>query len=157
MINRRYFLSATLSFMAVSGVFAQKQATILQVPGVNQFCRINEQGTSVLPSGRFVTPAGQSVRITHDPFGLSISPDGKKAITLHNGVITLIDLASMDALRVPSYDKTIISPIKDGSFLGVAFAPDSKTVYLSGGDNGAIIVYDTERLKMVDSLSLNGR
>ena len=156
-MGNRIFLTIAVNLVFLGCVFAQKQATILEVPGVNQYCKIDLQGASVLPSGRFVTPAGQITRITHDPFGLSISPDGKKAITLHNGVITLIDLASMDALRVPSYDKIIISPIKDGSFLGVAFAPDSKTVYLSGGDNGAIIVYDTERLKMVDSLSLNGK
>ncbi|MFI5136904.1 MAG: hypothetical protein ACHQIM_03695 [Sphingobacteriales bacterium] len=154
---RKFLLSVTLGFSAVAGAYAQKQAVVLQVPGVNQFCKINQQGISVLPSGRYVTPAGQMVRITHDPFGLSISPDGKKAITLHNGVITLIDLASMDAVRVPSYDKKIVSPIQDGSFLGVAFAPDSKTVYLSGGDDGAIMVYDTEKLQRTDSLSLNGK
>lgn len=156
-MSKKGIFFAVVWLSAVCAAFAQKHATILEVPGINQYCKINEGGISVLPSGRLVTPAGQSIRITHDPFGLSISPDGKKAVTLHNGVITLIDLASMDALRVPSYDKTIASPIKDGSFLGVAFAPDSKTVYLSGGDNGAVIVYDTEKLRMIDSLSLNGK
>ncbi len=136
--------------------FAQKQVDILEVPGVNQYCKIDQQGVSVLPSGRFVTPAGKFVRITHDPFGLSISPNGKKAITLHNGVVTLIDLSSMDAIRVPSYDKKIVSPLKKGSFLGVAFSSDSKTVYLSGGDYGSIIIYDTEKLQRIDSLTLNG-
>ncbi len=137
-------------------VFGQKQVTILQVPGVNQYCKINEQGPSVLPSGRFVTPAGQMVRITHDPFGLSLSPDGKKAVTLHNGVVSLIDLATMNVVRIPSYDRKIKSPLKNGSFLGVAFASDSKTVYLSGGDNGQIIVYNTEKLETIDTLSLDG-
>ncbi|MGZ3872366.1 MAG: hypothetical protein ACXVJD_05590, partial [Mucilaginibacter sp.] len=156
-MSKRFLLGAFLGLLAHSGTLhAQKQAAILEVPGVNQYCKIDTNGVSVLPSGRFVTPAGRLVRITHDPFGLSVSPDGKKAVTLHNGVITLIDLASMGALRIPSYDKTIVSPIKDGSFLGVAFAPDSKTVYLSGGDNGAVIIYDTENLKRLDSLSLNG-
>ncbi|MGZ3760652.1 MAG: bifunctional YncE family protein/alkaline phosphatase family protein [Mucilaginibacter sp.] len=156
-MKSRFLITTVCCFGSVFASIAQKQATILQVPGVNQVSKINENGVSVLPSGRLVTPAGQTVRITHDPFGLSISPDGKKAVTLHNGVITLIDLASMEALRVPSYDKKIASPIKDGSFLGVAFAADSKTVYLSGGDNGAVISYDTEKLKRIDSLSLNGK
>jgi DNA-binding beta-propeller fold protein YncE len=39
----------------------------------------------------------------------------------------------------------------------VAFAADSKTVYLSGGDNGAVIVYDIEKRKRLDSISLNGK
>ena len=87
---------------------AQKQVTILQVPGTNQFCKINENGTSVLPSGRYVTPAGNLIRITHDPFGMAISPDGKKAVTLHNGVFTIIDLTSMSHTRIPSYDGKIV-------------------------------------------------
>lgn len=136
---------------------AQKQVTILQVPGSNKFCKMDERGTSVLPSGRFVTPAGDLIRITHDPFGMAISPDGKKAVTLHNGVFTIIDLASLNTTRVPSYDKKIASPLSNGSFLGVAFAGDSKTVYLSGGDNGAVIGYDIEKLERIDSISLNGK
>ncbi len=95
------------------------------------------------------------IRITHDPFALKISPDCKKAITLHDGVFTLVDIASMNATRVPSYDNKIISPFSNGSYLGVAFSADSKTVYLSGGDNGAVLVYDLEHMKRLDSISLN--
>ena len=135
----------------------QKSVNILQVPGRNEFCKINEKGISVLPSGRFVTPAGDLIRITHDPFGMAISPDGKKAVTLHNGVFTIIDLASLSHIRVPSYDDKIASPLSNGSFLGVAFAPDSKTIFLSGGDNGAVIIYDISTLQRLDSISLNGK
>ncbi|MEI7733825.1 MAG: phosphoesterase [Ferruginibacter sp.] len=156
-----------------------KSVTTLQVPGKNQFATINEKGISVLPSGRWLTPAGSLIRITNDPFGMAVSPNGKKAVTLHNGVFTIIDIASLQKIRVPSYNQkinsplahepvsgnvfasdsfqtTIIpSPLKDGSFLGVAFAANSKTVYLSGGDNGAVIVYDIENMQRVDSISLN--
>lgn len=132
-----------------------KQVNILQVPGTNQFAKINENGISILPSGRYVSPAGQLLRITHDPFALKISPDGKKAMTLHDGVFTLIDIASMNTIRVPSYDKKIPSPFSNGSYLGLAFSSDSKTVYLSGGDNGAVLVYDLVNMKRLDSISLN--
>ena len=37
------------------------------------------------------------------------------------------------------------------------FPTDSKKVYLSGGDNGAVIVYDIENLQRLDSISLNGK
>ena len=133
----------------------------------------------MLPSGRLLTPAGNFIRITNDPFGMAISPDGKKAVTLHNGVFTIIELTSLKKIRVPGYGKqlnspltheplgeneppqthsleTIVSPLSKGSFLGVAFAPDSKTVYLSGGDNGAVIVYNIEKLQRTDSISLDG-
>ena len=151
-------LLTSLFILAFLPGWTQKEKTIqtLQVPGRNQYALINEQGISVLPSGRYVQPAGELIRITHDPFGMALSPDGKKTITLHNGVFTIIENATLLHTRVPSYDGKIPSPLSKGSFLGVAFAPDSGIVYLSGGDNGAVIVYDTERMIRLDSISLNG-
>lgn len=134
-----------------------KKINILTVPAGSSYSTINEKGNSILPSGRFVTPAGQTIRITHDPFGMSISPDGRKAVTLHNGVFTIIDLLSLKNIRIPSYDGKIVSPLSNGSFLGVAFSTDSKTVFLSGGDNGAVIIYDIFSLQRLDSISLNGK
>lgn len=156
MIKLFYFtiLSICVTFSASA---QPKQVDILQVPGVHKYASINEKGESVLPSGRLVTPAGSLLRISHDPFGMAISPDGKKAVTLHNGIFTIVDLTSLLSIRVPSYDKKIKTPLLNGSFIGVAFAQDSKTVYLSGGDNGAVIVYDVEKLTKTDSISLNGK
>lgn len=135
---------------------AQKSVKILTVPAGNQFAQIHPDGTTILPSGRLLTPAGKLIRITNDPFGMALSPDGKKSVTLHNGVFTIIDLPTLQTIRVPSYDKKIKSPLSKGSFLGVAFSGDSKTIYISGGDNGAVIKYDIERLVRLDSISLNG-
>lgn len=151
------YIAVAVSICLSLQASAQKKQTTLQVTGSGQYCTINEKGVSVLPSGRLVTPAGDFIRITHDPFGMAVSPDGKKAVTLHNGVFTIIDIATLNNTRVPSYDKKIASPFSNGSFLGVAFAQDSKTVYLSGGDNGAVLIYDIENLKRIDSISLNGR
>jgi DNA-binding beta-propeller fold protein YncE len=144
-----------ISLVSLSVVAQPKKVNVLQVPGKKLYSEVNAAGRSVLPSGRFVTPAGEMIRISHDPFGMSISPDWKKAVTIHNGVFTIIDLVAMKSTRVPDYQKTISNPLPNGSFLGVAFARDSKTVYLSGGDNGAVIVYDIERFVKLDSISLN--
>ena len=138
------FSLVVIIFISISCSKQNKSISILQVPGKDQYCNIDVNGVSILPSGRYVTPVGEFLRITHDPFGMAISPDGQKAITLHNGVFTIIDLTSLSEVRVPSYDKKILSPLSNVSFLGVAFDGDSKTAYLSGGDNGAVIVYDTE-------------
>ncbi len=129
---------------------------ILTVPAGNNATVIKTGGTTILPSGRFLTPAGDLIRITGDPFGMAVSPDGRRTVTLHNGVISIIDNRSLEAIRVPSYDKKIRSPFSDGSCMGIAFSNDSKTVYLSGGDNGAILIYDIEKLARLDSISLNG-
>jgi DNA-binding beta-propeller fold protein YncE len=152
------WLTCILSVLVFISSKAQlKPVTVMVVPSGNAYSKIDTAGISILPSGRFVSPAGKTVRITHDPFGMAISPDGTRAVTLHNGVFTIIDLATLSQTRVPSYDKKIVSPLSHGSFLGVAFAKDSRTVYLSGGDNGAVIVYDVVQLKRLDSISLNGR
>ena len=135
---------------------AQNKVEILSVPAGNRFTEISHNGTTVLPSGRFLNPAGDLIQITNDPFGMAISADGKKAVTLHNGVFSIIDIQTLNAIRVPSYDNKIKSPLSKGSFLGIAFSKDSKTVYMSGGDNGAVIVYNIETLNRLDSISLNG-
>ncbi len=177
---QKYLVQFFIYSIAASACLAQQKVTVLTVPAANQFCTINEKGTSVIPSGRLLTPAGDFIRITNDPFGMAISPDGKTAVTLHNGVFTIINIATLKATRVPGYNHTINSPLAHGplagsnaiktdsakiietalpagSFLGVAFAPDSKIVYLSGGDNGAVIIYDIEGLQRIGSISLNGK
>ena len=149
-------LIVVLFVSAGQNLLAQKKVEVLTVPAGNQFTQINKGGRTILPSGRFATPAGQLIQITNDPYGMAISPDGKKSVTLHNGVFTIVDLQTLGAIRVPGYDGKIKSPLSKGSFLGVAFSNDSKTVYLSGGDNGAVITYDTENLVRTDSISLDG-
>ena len=154
-------LFSSIIFLALLSIFSeksysQKQVEILAVPAAKKFAVINEKGTTILPSGRFLTPAGDFIRITNDPYGLAISPDGTKSVALHNGVFTIVDLPSLATIRVPSYDNKIKSPLSHGSYLGVAFAKDSKTIYLSGGDNGAVILYDIQKLERLDSISLNG-
>jgi DNA-binding beta-propeller fold protein YncE len=149
--------SIASSFLLIAiAAGAQKNYPVLTVPAKGEFAHIDTAGKSVLPSGRYVTPAGRTITITHDPFGMALSPDGATTVTLHDGVFTIINNATLANIRVPSYDGSIPSPLSDGSFLGVAFSPDSRTVYLSGGDNGAVIVYDIAALKRLDSISLDG-
>jgi DNA-binding beta-propeller fold protein YncE len=152
----RSVLIMLFALLCISG-FSQKSYNILSVPAGNKQAKINIGGTTVLPSGRYVTPAGDFVRITDDPFGLALSPDGKKAVTLHDGVFTIIDLATLSATRIPGYDNKIKSPLSNGSYLGVSFSGDSKKIFLSGGDNGAIIIYDIENFVRTDSITLNGK
>ena len=145
-------------FSSISGLRSQEKADYyLSVPGFKEYASINPGGKTVLPSGRYVSPAGQTIQITHDPFGLRISPDGETAIALHNGVISVISLADMRAIRIPDYEKKYEAPLKKGSFLGLAFHPASNIVYLSGGDEGTVIVYDYKNFKVLDKINLNGK
>lgn len=94
------FLIGCLCSTALS---APHSVITLQPPGRSDYARIDPAGASVIPSGRSVTPAGKSVSITHDPFGLAISPDGTMAVCLHSKVITLIDTSHPEkAVRYPT-------------------------------------------------------
>ena len=166
-------LTLYISFACLICTFtlAQSAKPSLSVPGKEAYTHIDAAGISVLPSGRYITPAGQTIRIAHSPFGMAVSPDGTKTVVLHNGVFTVIDNNTMKSTMIgwigdtpakerlddiaESYRKSIPSPLPNGSFLGVAFGSDNKTVFLSGGDNGSVIVYDIEKFKKLDSISLN--
>jgi hypothetical protein len=50
--------------------FAQKTVQVLEVPGKSSYAAIHSDHFAVLPSGRYVKPAGELVRITHDPVGI---------------------------------------------------------------------------------------
>jgi YVTN family beta-propeller protein len=150
----KLLLSACIAFSTT--VFAQKNIKTLETPAGNQFSVIYTEGSSIIPSGRFVTPVGKVTRITRGAFGLTIAPDESKAVVLHhNGVVTVMDLKGNKAVRVPSYDGKIKS-LNTETFLGVAFSKDNKTVYLSGGDKGDVTIFNAENYKKIDTISLNG-
>ena len=152
----RNLLSFLLMIFQCTFVCAQ-DISMLEVPGRDSFAVVRPGGVSVLPSGRFVTPAGRVRRITHDPFGMAVSPDGKTAVTLHNGVFTILPLDRDESIRVPDYAGKIPSPFKKGSLIGSAFGPDGRIVYLSGGDAGIVIAYDIQALKVVRTYELDGK
>lgn len=137
-------------------ILAQKNNFQLSVPGYNKTSIIDTAGISILPSGRYVTPAGNTIRITNDPFGLAISPNGKVSITLHDGILTIINNKTLKATRIPDYNNKQLNPFKNGSFIGLAFHQSKSIVFLSGGDAGNVILFDYEKLQLVDSINLNG-
>ncbi len=155
-LNTMFKLLFCMLYVSINCVHAQNNSTFLSVPGYNKIADINPEGISVLPSGRYVSPAGTTIKITNDPFGLAISPNGKVSITLHDGVITVIDNANLKAVRIPEYNNKSINPLKNGSFIGLAFDTIKNIVYLSGGDAGSVIVFDYINFKVIDSISLNG-
>src|SRR5215510_11892177 len=109
---------------------------------------------AILPNGRLVTPAGVEVNVqAPKPFGLALAPNGRMLATLNSGAgpfsLTLIKDLTSAAPTVKRIDL-------NASFMGVVFSPDSKRVYLSGGENGNIWIADTDAGRIVGSINLNG-
>jgi len=80
---KKYLFLVVVILFCISDSIGQQKQSFLSVPGFNEYAKIDPTGISILPSGRYVQPVGKSIRITHDPFGLKIAPDGKIAIALH--------------------------------------------------------------------------
>ena len=127
----------------VSTLFGQKNPTqnnhnYNSVPAEFEYCKININGKSILPSGRYVSPVGDLVRISRAPFGLSVNDAETKAVVLHNSAISLIDLTQtkLSAQRFPEYDNSGTDILHGASFIGTAFGND-KLVYLSSGDKSS--------------------
>lgn len=143
-------------FILLTGnsLVAQKTVTTLQVPGREAFAKIDRNSRSVLPSGRYITPAGQAVPVTNGAFGLALSPDEKTALVLHhNGAISVVDLTTPTPTveRLPAYGQKL----ERSAFLGVTFAPDGKTAYLSGGDAGDVAIFDVKKRAITGHFNLD--
>ena len=109
---------------------------------------------AVPPCARLVTPAGTEVNVqAPKPFGLALSPDGQMLATLNSGAapfsLTLIGQIGSQAPTVRRIDV-------NASFMGVTFSPDSRRVYLSGGENGNIWIADAIAGQIIGSVNLNG-
>jgi DNA-binding beta-propeller fold protein YncE len=115
---------------------------------------LSDSGFSILPSGRFVLPAGEKIRVSRAPYGLAVSPNGKQALIVHSNAVSLVQLDkdSLSVERFPKIDGTGLDLIKGASFIGIQCSPDNKTAYISGGDKGVIWIFDFVQKAIIDSI-----
>jgi len=123
---------------------------ILSAPAGSEFTKIDKQGKTVIPNGRFITPHGKSILTAPHPYGLTLSHDGNIAVTANSGTnplsITIIRNILSDHPEVqqippgPSTDEGVLASV----FMGLAISPDNKTVYVSGGQENKIYLFDID-------------
>ncbi len=105
-------------------------------------------GLSVIPNGRLLTPVGRQIVVPPHPFGLALSRDGSLLAAVSCGrepvAVTLFSEVDSEApygRQFPAGAETDEAELR-AAFMGVAFAPDRRTLYVSGGDDGTIVVFD---------------
>ncbi|HZT78497.1 MAG TPA: bifunctional YncE family protein/alkaline phosphatase family protein [Vicinamibacterales bacterium] len=95
------------------------QATVL--PGASP------DGSVTLPNGWRLAPAGRTLPLSDLPINVVLSPDGRFAVVLNNGLarpsLSVVDIANW----------TVASTFAlDASWYGLAFSPDGTKVYVGG-------------------------
>lgn len=121
---------------------------IASSPSGSEFTKINREGKTVIPNGRFVTPFGKSITVAPHPYGLALSPDGNVAVTANSGTnplsITILRNLLSDSPEVQqvppgtSTDRGVLESV----FMGLAVSPDSQTIYVAGGQANKIYLFD---------------
>jgi YVTN family beta-propeller protein len=96
-------------------------------------------GTGMTPIGFTVTPAGQQTNLGDLPLGAVTSPDGRWLVVSNDGQGT----QSLQVVNTATstVTQTLRYPAPDALFVGLAFTPDGKTLFASGGGNNLIRRY----------------
>ena len=147
MSKRILQLAAILLVLNVPGC-SSETGWVAFTPAGNAYTHINRSGTTVLPNGRLITPLGRQIETAPHPYGLTLSNDGSIAVTANSGVqpfsITVIrDVMQSvpDVQQIPpgaETDEGILAAV----FMGLAVSPDNQTIYVGGGQEGSIILFN---------------
>ena len=121
---------------------------IITAPAGDRYVSIDKHGETIIPNGRIVAPAGSSIVVAPHPYGLTLSPDGKTAVTANSGTGPLSITIIRNILSVtpevqqvppgPSTDRGVLASV----FMGLAVSRDNKTVYVAGGQENKIYLFD---------------
>ena len=131
---------------------------IATTPAGNRFVTIDKSGETIIPNGRIITAAGKSIVVAPHPFGLTLSPDGNTAITANSGIrplsISIIRNILSDNPEVqqvppgPATDEGVLASV----FMGLAVSNDNNEVYVAGGQENKIYIFDLNTGEKKDSI-----
>jgi YVTN family beta-propeller protein len=124
-------------------------------------------GESILPGGRSIAPLGRQYQTGPGPWGLAISPNGKRVVSADGGPrgfsLTLLDNRS-DGWRIDRLEATRKRPDEPEAddefrsiFMGLAFE-NADDVYASEGNSGRVRLLDvsTGKRKFLYDLNTGG-
>ncbi|AMY08759.1 PQQ-dependent catabolism-associated beta-propeller protein [Luteitalea pratensis] len=128
--------------------------TILEPPGRNQQASIT--GTeATLVNGRRVTPAGTVLRTQSYNWGLAISPDQSRAALLRADSIEVVDLLPPHDIRRYPPRGTKVPALGTGTYMGIAFAPDGKSIFYGNANEGQILRLDLASGEIVATIDID--
>ncbi len=140
---------------------SEKKVWMATAPAGDRYTQINQSNETILPNGRIITPSGKQITVAPHPFGLTLSPDGKTIITANSGTgpfsISIISNFNSDAPVIKQIPEST-NPEKgllEATFMGLAISPDNQKVYVAGGQQNRIYVFDLKTNKKLAEISCN--
>jgi YVTN family beta-propeller protein len=123
-------------------------AALLSQPPFLDRARVGplRDGSVLLPSGWLLRPAGKQLPLDTLPMSTALSPDGKFLLVLNAGhrppSVSVIDLeATREIERVPVA----------GAWLGLAFTPNGRLVYVGGGSSASVFEFSFSPLGKMEA------
>jgi len=158
LMNYRQLLVYTLSILTLFAcstnptVFEEDRLSetnwVVQAPAGNRYSTIDTVGQTIIPNGRIIQPLGTTYRVAPHPYGLVMSQDGSIAISANSGTSPF----SITIFQNPLSGNPQIKQIPEGAkndedllgavFMGLAISPDNQTVYVAGGQQNKIYLFD---------------
>ncbi|HET9014056.1 MAG TPA: phosphatase PAP2 family protein, partial [Thermomicrobiaceae bacterium] len=90
-------------------------------------------------AGWLLTPAGTQTNLGDFPMAAALSPDGRYLVVSNDGdgvqSLQVVDVSTSTVVQTVPY------PAPQALYLGLAFAPDGRTLYAAAGGNNLIRVY----------------
>lgn len=135
-------LIASLLIVSLSlPTFAQSTKTQAErtLPG-------QKASSMLLPNGWTLTPEGKQIPVSDLPMNMELSKDGRFLLVTTNGngeqEVDIIDVQLQQTLQKITVKK---------SWLGLAFAPDNKRFFVSGGDDNEVLVFNFDNGKATEA------
>src|SRR6266849_3595548 len=98
---------------------------------------VQPNGSILLPNGQTIVPAGVQIEVNDRPLGIAVSPDGTQA-----AVATASNFAPRALHIIDVATQTVAQTIAIGnSFVGIAYSPDGKMLYVGGGADNDVKVF----------------
>ncbi|HEX4945991.1 MAG TPA: bifunctional YncE family protein/alkaline phosphatase family protein, partial [Blastocatellia bacterium] len=137
-------------FIVVLLVFSLNLSTIAQKPARNIETPGPKPAGMLLPNGWTLTPEGKQIPTSDLPMNMELSADGRYLLVTTNGngvqEVDIIDVQTQQMLQQVEVKK---------SWLGLAFAPDGKRFFVSGGDDNEVLIFNFAAGKATEAGKIN--
>ena len=136
-----------ITFLSCSSSNISKNNNLSELPG-------KYKNFTLLPNGWRLTPEGKQIPIGELPLNMAITNNEKYAITSNSGM----GINSLSVVDLKNY-KEVQRMVVNNTWLGIVFNSDDSKLFVSGGNNNLIYIYNFNagKLSLADSIIIGPR